>query len=169
MVSIRYRVITFVTSLRFNQAKSMKNEWMKGQDHCCLAYRDKGKKTIRKVERNRRAALRNFDFVRSGDTNVRPVHYLIRHFGNYRPNVPGQLSARKVGKRKQENRRAYERDSKRKGAHIGDKGKAKKVQKMTRNQLCVVLDMQMRRIKSPLAPFLAFVGKINICIKLRSA
>lgn len=47
------------------------------------------------MERNRRAALRNFDFVRSGDSNVRPVHYLIRHFGNYRPNVLGQLSARK--------------------------------------------------------------------------
>lgn len=51
------------------------------------------------MERNRRAALRNFDFVRSGDSNVRPVHYLIRHFGNYRPNVPGQLSAREVGER----------------------------------------------------------------------
>lgn len=54
----------------------------------------RGKKAIRKVERNRRAALRNFDFVRSGDSNARPVHYLIRHFGNYGPNVPGQLSAR---------------------------------------------------------------------------
>lgn len=125
------------------------------------------------MERNRRAALRNFDFVRSGDTNVRPVHYLIRHFGNYRPNVPGQLSARKVGKRKQENRRAYERDSKRKGAHVGDKGKAKKVQKMTRNQLCVVLDMQMRRIKSPLAPFFGlcwknqYLHKITIGLRTR--
>jgi len=54
------------------------------------------------------------------------VHYLIRHFGNYRPNVPGQLSARKVGKRKRGNRRASERNRKRKGARVGDKEKAKK-------------------------------------------
>lgn len=78
------------------------------------------------MERNRRAALRNFDFVRSGDSNVRPVHYLIRHFGNYRPNVPGQLSARKVGERKRGNGRARERDGRRKGARVGDEGKAKK-------------------------------------------
>lgn len=49
MVSIRHRVITFVTFLRFNQAKSMRNEWMKRQRIIAAwRYRDKGKKDDKK-------------------------------------------------------------------------------------------------------------------------
>ena len=91
--------------------------------HSVIMIREK--KTIRKMERNRRAALRNFDFVRSGDSNVRSVHYLIRHFGNYRPNVPGQLSAHKVGKRKREKAKVRERQEKKGNACRGQK-KSKK-------------------------------------------
>lgn len=42
------------------------------------------------------------------------------------PNVPGQLSARKVGERKRGNGRGCEGDGRRKGARVGDEGEAKK-------------------------------------------
>lgn len=41
--------------------------------------------------------------------------------------MPGQLSAREVRKKKRGYRRASERDRKKKGVHVGDEGKAKKV------------------------------------------
>lgn len=69
-------------------------------------HRDKGKRTIRRKwsETGTRPYV-TLTRTRSGETRVRPAHYLIRHFGNYGPNVPGQLSARKVGRSPRENRR----------------------------------------------------------------
>lgn len=114
------------------------------------------KKAIRKVERNRRAALRNFDFVRSGGSNTCPVHYLIRHFGNYRPNVPDQLSARKVGERRRENRRASERDGKRKGVRIGDGGRQKKSIENNRQPAMLCALYVDASDKEPISSFFGF-------------